>query len=118
MTSSTPAIDRFHGKYTVNPATKCHEWTGSISSQAGYPTIGIGRSKPEYAYRVAWTAANGPMPTTPPPDGSWRWELHHDCENKRCVNADHVVLLTNKQHAARHKALRAARAAQSMLEAA
>lgn len=107
-TTATSALSRLSGKYTINKATGCHEWIGSLSSQYKYPTIGDGQ-RVVYAYRVAWEAKNGPVPTTPCPDGSSRWELHHLCENKQCVNAAHVQLLTQRQHATLHKALRAAK---------
>ena len=104
----TPAISRMEGKFIVNPITGCWEWQRSRSSQGRYPTIGIGPGRPEYAYKVAWVDANGPLPASPCPDGSHRWELHHACRNRACVNPDHIELLTSKQHVAEHNAIRAA----------
>jgi hypothetical protein len=51
------------------------------------------------------------LPTAPPTDGSDRWEHHHRCERKNCVNGAHVVLVTRKEHAQIHKELRAAKRA-------
>ena len=34
-----------------------------------------------------------------PPDGSHRWELHHICLNRSCVNPDHIQLVTHREHA-------------------
>ena len=107
--TAVSAASRLKGKYTVNIATGCFEWTGSLSSQAGYPTIAPpGGGGPEHAYRIAWAAANGPIPIKPCPDGSWRWEIHHICFNRRCVNPKHLKLLTQKQHVAAHNERRAA----------
>lgn len=106
---STPAIDRMQGKYVINIATGCHDWVRSRSSQGRYPTIGIqGSKRPQYAYRVAWESVNGPVPTTPCPDGSWRWELHHSCGNRSCVNPYHIELVTNREHTREHNEIRAA----------
>lgn len=107
--SAVSAASRLKGKYTVNPVTSCWEWNRSRSSQGRYPTIGLpGSGKPEYAYRIAWSEANGPIPIKPCPDGSWRWEIHHVCFNKLCVNPKHLKLVTNKEHTAAHNARRAA----------
>ena len=107
--SAVSAAFRLEGKYTVNIATGCFEWKGSLSSQGGYPTIALPASRrPEYAYRIAWAAVNGPIPLKACPDGSYRWEIHHLCFNRRCVNPKHLKLLTQKQHAAAHNARRAA----------
>ncbi|MDE1161911.1 MAG: HNH endonuclease signature motif containing protein [Acidobacteriaceae bacterium] len=107
MATYTPPFNRLDGKYTIDHQTGCYNWTGSLSSQAGYPTIGDGQ-KVLYAHRVAWESINGPMPTTPCPDGSFRWELHHVCQNKRCINQTHIQLVTQREHAVLHKAIRLA----------
>jgi HNH endonuclease len=107
--SSVSAASRLEGKFTINIVTGCHEWTGSLSSQGGYPTIALrGTRKPEYAHRVAWAEANGPIPIKPCPDGSGRWEIHHLCFNRICVNAKHLKLVTKKQHGQLHSERRAA----------
>jgi hypothetical protein len=103
------AASRLQGKYTVNIVTSCWEWNRSRSSQGRYPTISLpGSRKPEYAYRVAWAEANGPIPIKPCPDGSGRWEIHHLCFDRSCVNPKHLKLVTKKQHGALHSARRAA----------
>jgi hypothetical protein len=50
------------------------------------------------AHRVAYEAAYGPIPTELPSDGSARWEVHHRCENKVCVNPEHLQLVTSCEH--------------------
>jgi HNH endonuclease len=106
--SATPAISRFAGKFNIDIQSNCWNWTGSRSSQAGYPTIGRAGSKQcDYAHRVSWETVNGPMPTTPCPDGSHRWELHHECENKGCINPAHISLVTHREHMTIHREIRA-----------
>ena len=106
---STPVLARMSGKCTVDFVTGCWPWIASKSSQGKYPTISLARGEsPQYAYKLAWESANGPMPTTPCPDGSDRWEFHHSCENRACCNPAHIQLVTRKQHAEIHRQLRAA----------
>ena len=105
--SALPPLYRLTGKYTIDLASNCWNWTASRSSQGRYPTISDGQST-VCAYRVAWESVNGSMPGYASPDGSDRWELHHVCENKQCVNPDHVQLVTRRQHSAIHKTLRSA----------
>jgi hypothetical protein len=98
------------GRFTVDIETGCHNWNGSRSSQARYPSVGRQGSKQvDYCHVIAWEAINGLTPTTAPPDGSDRWEHHHLCENKNCVNGMHVELVTRREHAVIHKAQRDAK---------
>jgi hypothetical protein len=108
---------RIQGKYTVNTTTGCWIWARSLSTQGKYPTVAgeVNGKRPVYAYRATYEDKFGPIPTTPCPDGSHRWELHHKCAGvgstqggtNRCVNPDHIMLVTSKEHRAIHKAMRA-----------
>ena len=107
--TAVSAASRLKGKYTVNIVTGCYDWNRGLSSQGGYPTISLpGGRATEYAHRIAWAEANGPIPIKPCPDGSWRWEIHHMCFERRCVNPKHLKLVTQKQHSAIHSDRRAA----------
>jgi hypothetical protein len=105
-----PLALRIVSKFTIDIATQCWNWNGSRSSQYRYPTIASEENgkTPLYAYRAMWEDANGSIPAGPAPDGSWRYEMHHRCENKACINPAHVMLVTSKEHAAIHKDLRSA----------
>lgn len=109
-------MQRIAGKYTVNAITGCWIWARSLSSQGKYPTIASEENGrvPVYVYRATYENKFGPIPTDPCPDGSRRWELHHQCAGvgstaggtNRCINPDHIALVTSKEHIAIHKAMR------------
>ena len=73
----------------ANIRKKCHVWTGKLS-KAGYPVHGRGP-----LYRKVYEAAKGKVPKGK--------QVHHICENKPCINPDHLVALTPKQHRAAHR---------------
>ena len=88
---------RFTERYTVDPVTGCWNWGAGKTKGYGYlwvpdkpgrPTRKRGRVL--QAYKLAWVWKNGPVPK--------RCDLHHKCENTRCVNPDHVEPLTRKAH--------------------
>jgi hypothetical protein len=68
--------------------TPCLEWTGPL--HAGYGNFG-GMS----THRYLWIMILNRSPR--------RRELHHLCQNKACVNSEHLALMTRKQHRAWHK---------------
>jgi hypothetical protein len=71
-------------RWLVDDATGCWEWQ-LAKNAAGYGIEGRG-----LAHRVVWEERNGPVP-----EGH---DLHHVCENKGCVNPDHVEPLTRAAH--------------------
>jgi len=120
MKNSTKTLktfaERFRAKISLDTATGCYNWTGGRASQGRYPIVGVTGQAPRYAHNIAWEIANGrPVPRTKPSDGSRRWEVHHRCQNRACVNPDHLLLLTSKQHTKAHQKLREAQKAEAAL---
>lgn len=68
--------------------TPCWEWQRSKSIQGYGITFVNSIRKP--AHITIYERENGPVP-----DGH---ELHHRCENRICVNFDHVIPVTKAQH--------------------
>ena len=80
----------------------CIEWRGSTNNW-GYGLLGVG-GKTQYVHRLAWEAANGPVPAG--------MELDHVCHNRRCFNPTHLRLATgtqNKVYAPKYKSGRSSR---------
>lgn len=71
----------------VHMTDGCWVWLGALSK--GYGIVQRG-GKRHYAHRYAYERAVGPIP-----EGL---ELHHVCENPRCVRPDHLVPVTRKNH--------------------
>jgi hypothetical protein len=80
------STDRFFKK--VRRDGDCWMWTGAVVTN-GYGQFYIG--KPVSAHRAAWLLFRGPIPS-----GSW---VLHRCDQKRCVNPDHLYLGTARDNA-------------------
>ena len=67
-------------------ADACWLWTG-VRTRKGYGRLWFSAGVIKYAHRVAWEAANGPIP----PD----MLVCHKCDVPRCVNPAHLFLGTH-----------------------
>lgn len=79
-----PLEERFWEKVHL-AENGCHEWTGALTGP-GYGQISVRRSKSALAHRVAWELFKGDIP-----EGLC---IDHLCRNRKCVNVEHMELVT------------------------
>jgi len=89
-----PALERFFEKVNTDgpiyKGTPCWEWTASLQNK-GYGqfhmgSIKDGSQKTVLAHRFAYLNLVGPIPKGLEPD--------HLCRNRKCVNPEHLELVT------------------------
>jgi hypothetical protein len=69
----------------------CIVWTGCVLGGYGWQTKG---GLTTYAHRHAYVEAHGAIP-----EGL---VVHHECENKLCVNPEHLRAVTRAEHRRLH----------------
>lgn len=80
----------------IDPDTGCWEWQGYVDAKTGYGKVSArwaetGRKVgPTQAHRVFYELYRGVFPK--------QRQLHHKCENKRCVNPWHLEVMTPRAH--------------------
>ncbi len=87
MPQQRSLADRFWEKVVIDP-DGCWLWTGSTRGS------GYGQHRSVYAHREAYEQTHGPIP-----EG---FHIHHVCGRKLCVNPEHLVAVSRKQHGTLH----------------
>lgn len=85
--------ERFREKVALGP-NDCLVWQGS-GTQNGYGKFWDGR-RSVLAHRWSYEQQRGPIPNG--------MQLHHECRSKRCVDPDHLVLVTSGDNTRRASA--------------
>lgn len=80
--------DRFHERYQVDRNTGCWNWTAGLNGK-GYAYI-FARRYSRQAYKWYYEIVYGKVP-----DGM---ELDHLCRNKKCVNPEHLEVVTKSEN--------------------
>lgn len=90
--------ERFWEKVDRRHPEICWSWLGAKTPQ-GYGKINLGRNGAGYdfAHRVSWKLANGPLPADRP-------HLDHLCRNPGCVNPAHLEPVTPRENIMRGQA--------------
>jgi hypothetical protein len=75
---------------------ECQLWTGAIQSH-GYGTLKVdGRTI--HAHRHIYELHNGPIAKD--------YEIHHRCNERRCINPDHLEAVDSAEHRRIHNAFK------------
>lgn len=88
-------LEKFLARVRVDALSGCHVWTGGLTDK-GYGLFYVGGRRYVRAHRWIWERTRGPIPSHLEPD--------HTCRNRRCVNVEHMELVTHRVNVRRGEA--------------
>ena len=89
MKRKVTLAERLFSKCNPQLENGCIEWKMSLIN-SGYGAMRIGAGRRVLAHRAAWIIKYGEIP-----DGMF---VLHNCDNKRCVNVEHLRIGTQKDN--------------------
>jgi len=96
-------LARFHTKYCVDEVTDCWNWRGNLS-QDGYGQFHYNGAT-TVAHRFIYECTHGAIPGN--------MTVHHQCNNRACVNLNHLELLSKRDNVLLNGGLTAINAAKT-----
>lgn len=86
--------ERLLARVESEPNSGCWLWLGTLHNRQGYGMVWLAwLGRKQLAHRLAYLAWKGPI--TPP------LQVDHRCNNPRCINPDHLRLVTSRENTLR-----------------
>lgn len=91
--------EKVFARVTIDQSTGCWIWTGPDSGKQGrgkgYPRMSLD-GQTVAVHIVMWTNEHGFIPG--------KKQIDHGCRNRRCVNPEHLEMVTHKENMRRRDA--------------
>lgn len=85
-------LERFWSKVHKNTSTGCWDWLSSLSI-GGYGRLAYKAMGVNYAHRFSWLIHGNKIPSG--------LQIDHLCRNRKCVNPDHMEVVSSRENTIR-----------------